>query len=339
MQTTPKDAHKDAALSAVSIMHRNQRFIADKIFPMVRVTKQSDYYYKFLRGAWFRNEAKVRAPGGRAAVGGYPLTSSLYKCQEYAFQHPVPIELINNSDAALKPFESGTRFATNKVMLAKEVLASSLVTTTANWASGSSEDAAGGWAYDATTNTFIPDVEAARETVRKLIGVYPNKMVISANTMAHLKQNPSVLDRIKYTGTSGNPAAVTASALAALFELDEVLIGSAIYSDAEEVVAGTDFNAVNLWETNATKGGALLYYSPPAAALEEPATGYCFNWAGSESEEMDLLAVAGNDNPMRVVDYWWDKDTKSFQVRACEYFDLELTSNISGYYFYDTIVT
>ena len=54
---------------------------------------------------------------------------------------------------------------------------------------------------------------------------------------------------------------------------------------------------------------------------------------------MDLLAVAGNDNPMRVVDYWWDKDTKSFQVRACEYFDLELTSNISGYYFYDTIVT
>ncbi len=121
MQPTPKDAHKDSFLSGLSVGYKNPMFVADMVFPNVPVNKQSDYYFKFLKGAWFRNEAEIRSPGAIAARGGYPVTSALYGCQERAFAHPVPIELINNADDGVRPFETGTRFVTQKIMLAKEI--------------------------------------------------------------------------------------------------------------------------------------------------------------------------------------------------------------------------
>lgn len=338
MQPTPKDVHKDSALSSISIAYRPAGFLADQIFPIVKVGKQSDYYFTWPKGAWFRNEAGARSPGARANRGTIPLSSALYKCIEYAFGHKVPIEVINNADAPIRPMETGTKYATQKVLLAKEIIASNLICTAANWTS--SEDVAGLWAPQATAtdNTFILDVLTAKETIRKLIGFYPNTMILDAKTFTKIKQVQSVLDRIKYTGTSGKPADVTAQTLAQLFELDRVLIGTGLYSDAEEVVAATDFNAVDLWETNATKGSCWLGYVSPSPAIDMPSAGYCFNWPGDEGME-GMREVAAGGNPYRTVGYYWERDVKSYIVEASEYFDLEITSADAGFLFYDTIVT
>jgi len=336
MQPTPKSAHIDAALSNISIGYKNQMFIADRVFPNVPVNKQSDYFYKFLKGAWFRNAAGVRGPATRANRGGYPITSDTYSCKEYAFAHPVPIELINNADVALQPFQTGVNFATNLVMLAKEKVVSDLCVTAANWTT--TDDAAAGWlaTADGSGNTFIADVLAQKEVIRKLIGVYPNVLLMDAKTFMNCKQEYTVLERIKYTGTQGKPADVTAQTLAQLFELDEVLIGGSIYSDAEEVVAGTDFNAVDLWETNATKGAALLFYRPAAPALEEPSAGYVFNWKGVVDSEMINEITS---DVYRSVRKWWENAEKSFFVEASECFDAKVTCPDAGCLFTDTIVT
>ncbi|MBT8365121.1 MAG: hypothetical protein KJP23_10475 [Deltaproteobacteria bacterium] len=335
MQPTPKDVHIDSALSSISVGYKNPDFIADSVFPIVRVSKQSDYYYKWLKGAWFRNEAGVRGPGTRARRGTTPITSALYKCQEYAFGRVVPIETIRNADAPIRPMQNATMYSTRKILLAKEVIASALMVTAANWTS--SEDAAGGWAAG-SGNTFIEDVLAAKETIRGLIGVYPNTMIMNAGTMVQCKQESTVLDRIKYTGTQGRPADVTANTLAQLFELDRVLIGSAIYSDAEEVVAGTDFNAVDLWETNAGKGACWIGYVEPQPAIDTPSAGYCFNWPGDEGIP-DVQRAAGGGNPYRTTRYYYEKDIKSYVVEASEYFDLELCCADAGFVFYDTEAT
>lgn len=334
MQPTPKSAHKDAALTNVAIGYRPAMFVADMIAPYVPVKKQSDYFFKFLKGAWFRNEARMRGPGAIASRGGYPLTSDTYSCKEYAFGHPVPVELVNNADAVLRPFETAVKYAMRKVLLAKEVVVSTAVTTASNWTT--SNDAEGGWAASTgTSNTFIEDILAYKETLRKLIGVYPNRLLIEAKTFKELKMCDDIIDRIKYTGTSGRPADVTTQTLAQLFELDQVMIGGGIYSDAEEVVAGTDFNAVDLWETNATKGAAFLYYSPEAPAIDEPAAAYCFNWKGDAGAE-DQQAQS---DIYRAVRYWWQQDMKSWIVEASEYFDFKVTCADAGCLFYDTIVT
>ncbi len=336
MDPTPKSAHKDAALSNISIMHRNQLFIGDRVFQSVPVKKQSDYFYKFLKGAWFRNEAGVRGPGANAPRGGYPLTTDTYRCIEQAFAHPIPIELIKNADEVLKPWRTGVVYATNKVILAKEKIISDLVTTAANWTS--SNDAEGGWAAG-DSNTFIADVLAAKEIVRKLIGINPNCMLMDSKTLAELKQESDVLDRIKYTGTQGRPADVTPQTIAQLFELDEVLIGGSIYSSAEEVVAGTDWTAVDLWETTATKGSCFLYYRPPEAGIEIPAAGYVFNWTGDGDEISAEIRKLAADSAYREVRYWWEDSPKQWVIEASEPLDAKVVSADAGYLFYDTILT
>lgn len=331
-QPTPKSAHRDAALSNISVGYSNKMYVADRVFQHVPVKKKSDYFYTFLKGAWFRNEAFVRGPGGRARRGGYVLSDTQYNCLEYAMAHPVPVELMNNADDPIKPWEAGVRWATDKVMLAKEVLVSTMVTTAGNWTT--SNDADAGWAAG-SSSTAIVDIEAAKEAIRKLIGRYPNCMVMDAKTFSTMKQDPTILDRIKYGGTPGNPASVTLQALAQIFEFDEVLVGGSLYSSAEEVVAGTDFTAVDLWETNATKGAALVYYRPSSPALFEPAAGYIFEWPGGEGQES--RSIAGDI--FRDVRYWWEDAEKQWVIEASENFDPQVTCADAGYLFYDTIVT
>ncbi len=331
MDPTPKSAHQDAALTAISIMHRNPMYIADRVFPNVPVPKQSDVFYKFLKAAWFRM-ANKRGPGAKAGRSGYKVTTDSYQCLETAEGHPVPIELLNNADAALNPMAAAARFATNAVMLTKEYDLSTLIMNTSNWTT--TDDVAGGWVGD-TSSTFYEDIIDNKETVRKLIGRYPNRLMIEAKTFKEVKKTPELLDRIKYTGTQGNPAEVTAKTLAALFELEEVLIGASIYTDAEETVAGTEWNAVDLWEVTATKGSALLYYAPMQPALEEPAAGYTFNWKGAAGDMAELL----ESDVYRAVRRYYEEAEKQWVVECSEYFDPKITSADAGCLFYDTILT
>ncbi len=333
MQPTMSMVHQDAALSNISIAFRNQMFIADRIFQNVPVNKKSDIFYTFPKGAWFRDEAGVRGPGGEAPETGYNLGTGTYSCIERAAKHGIPIEIINNADAVLQPWATGVRFATNKVLLSKERVISALVCTAANWTSSLDCDAL--WAPTDATNTFLTTMLAAKEVIRKLIGVYPNCLVLEAKTFTKLKQASTILDRIKYTGTQGAPADVTLQTIAQLFELEEVLLGGAIYSSAKEAKGGADFTAVDLWETNATKGSAFLFYRPPAPAIEEPAAGYVFNWKGDAGQQS---AIAQQDT-YRAVRYWWEDAKKRWVVEAAESFDAKVVGADAGYLFYDTIVT
>lgn len=332
MQPDLGTIHRSAALSAISIGYKNSAFIGDQVFQTVPVKKQSDYFYSFKKGAFFRLDASYRGPGADARRGGYVVSDTAYDAKERAFAVPVPIEHINNADDALSPWETAVNFATLKVMLAKERLVSTLCCTAANWTS--SNDAEGGWAAGAG-NTFIEDVLAAKNTIRQLIGMQPNVMVMDPKTLNQLKQETSVLDRIKYTGTQGRPADVTPQTIAALFELEAVLIGGAIYSSAEEVVAGTDFTAVDLWETNATKGACFLFYRPPQPGREMPAAGYCFQWKGGAGNP-DIVLPGDNYRDVR---YWWEASPKQYVIEASECVDAKVTCADAGYLFYDTITT
>jgi hypothetical protein len=335
MLPTPKSVHTDVALTNMSIAYYNTMFIANQVFPIVPVNKRSDAFYVFRKGAWFRNDAMPRGPGARAARSGYAVTTSTYSCIERALAHPVPIELIENADEPLDPFATGVRFVTNAILLAAEVLVSSLCTTAANWTT--TNDANAGWVgtVDGSGNTFITDVLTAKETVRGLIGRYPNVMVMDAKTLKECKQEYTVLERIKYTGTSGAPADVTPNTLAQLFEFDRVLIGASTYSDAEEADGQADFNAVDLWETNATKGACWIGYVSPTPALEDPSAGYIFNWRKNRGYPIDLI----QQNGYREVRRWWEDAEKQWVIEGSMDIDAQVCSADAGYLFTDTIVT
>lgn len=313
-QPTPQDMHTDAAMSILSILYRNLVYIADRVFAAVPIGKQSDKYYLYPKGAWFRDEAGIRAPGTRARRGGYVLSPDNYYCNEWAFAKEIPDEDRDNADAALTPDVTATEFATDKILLRKERLIAGLCMTPTNWTS--SDDVAGDWA-PGTGNTFIVDMDAAIETIRGRTGFRPNVLLMDSKTLTKIKEEATVLDRIKYT----ERGIVTAELVASMFGLEEVLIGDAIYSSALEKADGTDFTGVDIWETNATKGAAFLFYRQPRPALRMPSAGYTFTW-----------------HP-RSVRRWREDPEKQDVVEASEHFDAKVTGADLGHLFYDTILT
>jgi hypothetical protein len=315
---TVKDVHIDAAMTGISIAYRNEMYIAERIFRAIPgLSKQSDKFFKYQKGAWFRDEAGPRPPGSAARRGSYPVTNDTYFAEEIAFAEPVPDELRENADAPLNPDIDATEHATDKILLHKERRVAQLLLTPSNWASGHTEDADGKWAAGAG-NTFIQSVEAGIEVVRKKTGRRPNILVMDATTLSQIKQEATVLDRIKYV----ERGVVTPMLLASLFGLEEVLIGDAIYSNAPEKADGSDFNGVEIWETNPGKGSAFLAYRPPSPGLRTPATGYFFPWRTRQVRRY--------------------RDEEKFHqdiVEAYENYDVKFTGNDMGYLWYDTHTT
>src|SRR3990167_10949174 len=94
---TSSQVHRDAILDRISIAYRNETYIAEQIFPLVPVGKQSDFYYVFDKSSWFRDRVAYRAPGTRAKRADYALTTASYFCMPYALAKGVPDEVLRNA--------------------------------------------------------------------------------------------------------------------------------------------------------------------------------------------------------------------------------------------------
>lgn len=260
-------------LQNVSIAYRNQLYIADKVFNIIDRVSFKAKIARYQKGAWFRDEADIRGPGAEAKRGGYPVDYIDISTVEYAFAK----EVTDEDRAAekmlgappLKSDQDAIEFAADKVDLKKERRTANIVLTTAWSGASGGEDAEGKWAAGAG-NTFLLDVRARIETIRANTGLKPNVLEMDFGTYHSLKEESTVLDKIKYT----ERGVLTKELLAAILELDEVIIGEAIYSTAKEKKDGTDFTASNVWEKNAGKGSAFLFYRPGSPGLKTPSAGY-----------------------------------------------------------------
>jgi len=66
MGATAKDLHVDKVLTEFAMGYRPAGMIADMIFPMVTVDKQTDIYLQADRGRILRRQKTARSPGNEA---------------------------------------------------------------------------------------------------------------------------------------------------------------------------------------------------------------------------------------------------------------------------------
>ncbi len=89
---TKNQAHIDKALTNISVayMQDESSFIADKVFPRIPVRKQSDVYFVYNKGDFFRDEARVRAGASESVGGDYGVEAAdPYYCRVHAFHKDV----------------------------------------------------------------------------------------------------------------------------------------------------------------------------------------------------------------------------------------------------------
>ena len=313
-------------LANVSVAYRNLDYIADQVFPIIDGADPKAKITKYQKGAWFRDEAGIRAAGTRARRGGYPVTSVSLATKEYAFAKEVTDEDRRFSKAqgapALDPEQDAIEFATDKVDLKKERRVASIITA-GTWLDGNvgGVDAEGLWSPAGDTNTFLIDIATGKKALRA-IGVIATDLAIDFDTYEALKRCAEILEKIKYVqkGVLGKDL------LAALLGLKDVHVGSAIYSDAEETAAGDDFNAVDIWTVNAGKGMGFLYHKPPKLGLKVVTAG------------VQARIAYENGGPRRT-STWREKAEHQDLYEVAEETDIVQVCSDAGYLWQDTYAT
>ena len=275
---TMQNAHIDRALTNISVSYLQDAsaFIADKVFPIVPVKRQSDVFYQYNKGDFMRDEAQVRGAATESAGGDYGVEAQEpYYCRKHAFHKDVSPEERANYDEPLDADKDATDFVTQKMLIRREMQWASKYFKTGLWgteitgvADTPSTNQTMKWS--AATSNPIKDVTEAGVKMAGETGYKPNTLVLSPYAFNALKNHDDILDRIKYT----QKGIVTADLLATLFEVENVYVAwSVVNSAAKGADAAVDFIMGK---------HALLCYSNPRPALRKPSAGYTFAWTGLE---------------------------------------------------------
>jgi len=279
---TQGDVHVNTPLTNISIayMQAAEGFVSQRIFPNIPVSKQSDRYYVYDRGEFNRDEMEERAPGTESAGGSYKLDNTpTYFAKVYAFHKDIPDQVRNNSDSIINPDRDATNFCTTKALIKREALWASKYFVPSVWAT----DETPGTLWDAANSTPIIDVRTARRAVLADTGFEPNTLVLGKKVYDILIDHPSIIDRVKYGQTTGNPAMAGLSALMQLFEIERIFVMRAIYNTEPEKPAAFSHPPASGYFVHSFIGdplSALLCYSAPNPGLMVPTAGYTFSWTG-----------------------------------------------------------
>ncbi len=276
---TKSDVHVNRPLTNISIamIQDEANFVADKVFPVVPVQKQSDIYYTYDNAYWNSDEMKERAPATESAGNGYSVDGTpTYYARVYAFHKDIDDQIRANADSNFNLDSEATKYCTLKALIKRERLFAAAYMAGGLWTRDYD-----GVASSPTTNqvlqwndassTPIEDVWDAKEAVLQRTGFEPNVLCLGYPVYKTLINHPDFVDRVKYGQTSG-VAMINESDLAQLFKVQKVVIMRGIYNSAVE--GATKSN------TFIVAKKALLVYAPPSPGLMTPAGGYIFSWSG-----------------------------------------------------------
>lgn len=283
---TQGDVHVNRPLTNVSIafIQSADNFVASQVFRNINSPSKSDNYFSYPRGEFNRVAMKLRAPATESAGAAYKVEKEVFNTEVLALHKDVDDQIRANQDQPISLDMEATRFLSLQGMLKKEVDWADNFFKTGLWsfeADGEAARSADFSLTEAANNNLvywnnaasspIEDVDLAVRTVQENTGFRPNVLVLARPVYDILKNHSDIIGRLDRGQTTG-PAMARREALAALFEMDRILIMDGVQNTAAEGVA----------DAHSFIGGkhALLAYVPGAPGILTPAAGYTFSWTG-----------------------------------------------------------
>ena len=302
MSIDARTVHIDAPLSNLVVGFEPQGLIVNDLYPVINVAKQSDLYYEYTKGDFFRiPETTARAPKTKGRTVEFSVSSKAYYASNYALVEEMSYETLANADTPLKLKEKAARNLTNLLMLDYEVRVADQLTTGSNLGSHSTPGSL--WSSSAAgTSDPFGDMQTAKSAIRSTTGLEANTIILGRQVYDALIRHADIIDRIKYV----QKGVVTADILASLFDVDKVLVGNSIKNTGSEGLADS-FSDV--WGKNVV----LAHLTNGADADgRNPSLGYSFRWTNP------LFGT-----PM-AVEAWDDPDHGNFTNMRVQYYQDEV---------------
>ena len=170
--------------------------------------------------------------------------------------------------------------------------------------------------------SFVDDKKTEME---ETTGRMPNRLALGVNVFNALKRHPAILERVKYGGSTANPASVTLNVLAQLFEIDRITVQRSIMNKAQ---LGQDAHGQQeaKMEYIGDPNAFLLAYATDNPSIDEPSAGYIFTW--------DML---GNGNILPVLSYPGESGTHSEFIEGLMAADMKKTADDLAMFFAEAV--
>lgn len=259
----------DPVLTSAAQGYKNSEFVGSALFPKVTVMQRGGKIVTFGKED-FMLYATGRSPGQNTKRVTFGYLGAPYALDSHSLEGQLPIETMQEANA-VPGIDMGTTTVNktqNIIALRLEKQQADIARTAASYAAANKITLAGTsqWSDYTGVSDPVAVIEAGKEAVRKKVGKRANTAIIGAAVFAALKQHPKVVDRMKYTGRD----VATPELLAALFGLDRVLVGDAVYADD----AG---NFTDVWGKD-----VVLAYTDVATVAEQgtPSYGYTYQLEG-----------------------------------------------------------
>ena len=322
--------HTALSNMALAYYQSDANSFAKTIFPICPVTMSSDNYYIFnkedlLRDNWHRKPAY-----GKVDTAVLSEDTKTYAC--YVDQMIMGIDQIRQTDLTRRmgPRTADPKQQRTKTMAGQANIHQDRIFAEKYFKSGVWEQEMSG--VDSTTptgNQFIKFsngnsdpvafVDQKKTDIHGETGRTPNRLALGVNVFNALKKHPAILERVKYGGSTANPASVTLNVLAQLFGVERVIVPLSIMNKAE---LGQTADMKYIGDPDAF----LLAYATDTPSIEEPSAGYIFTW--------DML---GNGNIFPVLNYHGEPGTHAEFIEGLMAMDMKKTADDLAIFFKDAV--
>lgn len=256
---TVRGVHINQALTQMSVGYHPMGMIAEQIFPVVKVSHESDDYWFWDKGQRFRldrsdGKGSLRADGAKARQLDFGAVPKAYTAEEYALATFVTDRQRANADSSLQLEISKTRALQDLVLLDQEIRIASIITNTANNSSSVTLSGTSQWNnasfVSQPTNTFSAikaNLDSGAEAIRLATGgLNPNVIVIPWAVARVMSRDIGFTDYVKYTHTDLLVEGLLPPSLWGM----KVVMPGATYTgnnEGEATTALTDVYGKNVW--------------------------------------------------------------------------------------------
>lgn len=322
--------HTALSNMALAYYQSEEKSFAKTIFPVCPVTLSSDNYYVFdkedlLRDNWHRKPAY-----GKVDTAVLSEHLETYACQ--VDQMIMGIDQIRQTDLNRR---LGPQTANVKTQRTKALAGQANIHQDVWFAEKFFKKGVWGQEYagvDSTTTASgqfikfsngnsdpVAFVDEKMAEMEEATGRMPNRLALGVHVYNALKKHQAILERVKYGGSTANPATVTVNVLAQLFGVEKVTVQRSIMNKAE---LGQEADMSYIGDPDAF----LLAYASNTPSIEEPSAGYIFTW--------DML---GDGNILPVLNYLGENGTHSEFIEGLMAADMKKTADDLAMFFTDAV--
>ncbi len=233
---TPQSVHADVRLTNFSVraLQDDKAFIAMQVAPVFPVQKQSDKYSVIETDEFNKTDMPEVAPGTENEEIEWSLSDETYYCTVRGLAGKITDQQKKNADSIVQLEQNTIDMLLHRAKMNKESRFGTILTATtwaikdtlANLISGAAK-------WNASGSEPVKNVRALRRSFLLNAMVDANTMVIARDVVDTLMDHSSILDRVKYSGSTADVARITKRVLQDVFEVENVWVMNAVQNSAK----------------------------------------------------------------------------------------------------------